>query len=425
MLWSVYLPAASLLFFFVFMLVLSLRALSSLRTLSSEIDQLTGVVEDLKANRTFGEPSERWLGDTYSYITQGSFRHGNPLVELVNRFYAMSDMASPDLSGALSSISEREMDKLELARETPSSLLLLGILGTVVGMIVAFSTFSAVDLQEGAGLDFGRIIGPAFLAFISTGIALFLSLILRALTERVAIRQGDMLAEFESYAFTHLAPLLLPKQDRALQRQFHELMERQQTLIGASLDRSAETLSAFSSTITGAQEVTRDLNEAMKANTSSLSGVGERITGDLTKVNEQMSAQLLETLRMIGEDLSEQRSALDAVAQEARSALEEEKRATLQQAETLRRNALSASNLVEVKTNELVKSIDSMTSRLTAQSAEQTAAVRDLRDELTTLSERLVESQERYQQTFLQTVQAFLQEQFEEIGRSLGLRRRN
>jgi hypothetical protein len=63
-----------------------------------------------------------------------------------------------------------------------------------------------------------------------------------------------------------------------------------------------------------------------------------------------------------------------------------------------------------------------MTRHFVAHSEEQTASIQSLQREVTQLSERLIDSQERYQQTFLETVQSFLQDQFGEIARGFGLK---
>jgi hypothetical protein len=367
---------------------------------------------------------ERWLGETYAFIAKNSYSKQNPIIEMINRFYAMRDLASPNVFAALDSISNRELDKLERPRETPNSLLLLGIMGTVVGMVTALSTFGIIGAREGQTIDIGRIIGSMFVAFISTGIALVLSVTTRGYVEKVTTHQSDMLAELEGYAFTHLAPLLLPKQDRVAQQRFHELMSHQQTLLGETLERGAETLDNFSEVLEGTQRTTHLLNEAMSKNASVVSQLGQKITGDLNAVSGEVSSKLLQGLQTINKDLTQHRAGLEGSFKDARTILEEEKRLSLQQSELLQRRIAETIEVLRENNNTLVKSFNTMTSHYATYTERQTASIEALRQEVTSLSNRLVDSQEVYQQTFMENVQSFLRTQFDELARTLGLGRR-
>ena len=335
----------------------------------------------------------------------------------------MRDLASPNIFAALDSISNRELDKLERPRETPNSLLLLGLMGTVVGMVTALSTFR-LEQQADGGIDIGRIIGAMFLAFIATGIALVLSVTTRNYVEKVATHQSDMIAELEGYAFTHLAPLLLPKQDRAAQQRCHELMNQQQTLLGETLEKSAETLDNFSETIAQTQRTTHLLNESMSKNAAAISQVGQKITGDLNAVSGEVSGKLLQALQTVNKDLTQHRAGLDGSFKDARTILEEEKRLSLQQTELLQRRIAETVEVLRENNNTLVKSFNTMTSHYATYTERQTTSLEALRQEVNTLSNRLVDSQEAYQQTFMESVQSFLRTQFDELARTLGLARR-
>lgn len=424
MIWSLYVPLATLLIFAAWMGRITWRARQSLRQTNLEITQLEQVLKDLKANRREHENVERWLGDTYAFIAKNSYSKENPLIEIINRFYAMRELASPNVFAALDSISNREMDKLERPREVPNSLLLLGLMGTVVGMVTALSTFGIVNQQQvGETIDIGRIIGAMFLAFISTGLALVLSVSTRGYVERVAAHQSDMLAELEGYAFTTLAPLLLPKQDRVVQQKFHDLMGQQQAMLGESLEKSSSTLNKFSSAIDQTHKVTQALNDSLGKNATTLAQVGQRVTSDFGAVSNEVSNKLLQALQAVNKDLAQQRTGLESSFKDARVILEEEKRLSLQQSELLQRRIAETIEVLRDNNNALVKSFNTMTSHYATYTERQTASIESLRQEVAQLSERLVTSQETYQKTFMQNVQDFIRHQFEELSRSLGRRR--
>ncbi|MCA9838612.1 MAG: MotA/TolQ/ExbB proton channel family protein [Trueperaceae bacterium] len=426
MIWSIYVPIASLILFFIWMLRITLRARASLQTVNSDIDQISGVLEDLRKTRRFTEHHEYWLDDTYNFITRNSSIDNNPLLELINRFYAMRFLASPDVAAALQSISDREVDKLEIARETPNSLLLLGIMGTVIGMVIALASFGLAGLQgEGATLSIGRIMGSMFIAFISTGFALLMSVTTRGYLEKVTLRQSDMLAELESYAFNYLAPLLLPKQDSAMQQQFQGLLERQQTLLGESLEKSSSSLDKFISAIDQAQQLTKGLSSSLSENASTVAKVGHRMSTDLNQVSNDVSTKLIATIGRIDKDLSDHRHQLQSHYQDAQMQFEQERKWNLQQAELLNDRFNKTIELLERNNLELLKGFTNMSAHLAEQVETQTESLEGLRQDLRILGERLSESQERHHASLMQNVQQFLSDQFNELARSLGLRRRN
>lgn len=423
--WTVYVPAVSLAFFIVWMLRITLRALGMLGKVRREVEQLAKVLAELKASRRFSEQRERWLSDMYGFISSRSFGGDNPLLELVNRVYAMSELASPNLAAALEATSEREVEKLEPVREAPNSLLLLGIMGTVIGMVLALATFGAVGFEDGGGaIDIGRIMTSMFLAFVSTGVALFLSVFLRARLEQVGRQQGSMLAELESYAFTQLAPALLPKQDGLVQQRFHELMDRQQTLLGDSLAQSVETLGEFSATLGRAQRLTEELSANMVRNAAALSDTGQRLVKDLNSLETKLGQNLLGGLERLGAEMAQQRQSLEVLYRDTQLAVREDKELGRQQVDLLQKNSGETTKLLQAQNRELAASLSALAQQLASNAQQQTGALEALRRDVARLSEALLESQEHYQRTFLQTVQDFLQRQFDDLAKSLRLGRR-
>ncbi|MGL4608573.1 MAG: MotA/TolQ/ExbB proton channel family protein [Trueperaceae bacterium] len=423
MLLSLVFPLIMLGIFAVWMGRITWQTRQSLRQTDLELEQLEKVLSDLSTNRRDYDSLERWLGDTYAFIAKNSYSKQNPIIELINRFYAMRELAVPNIFAALDSISNRELDKLEQPRETPNTLLLLGLMGTVVGMVTALSTFAFTERNDNAALDIGRIIGAMFVAFISTGIALILSITTRNYIEKVEAHQSDMLSTLEGYAFTQLAPMLLPKQDRIVQQHFHNLMKSQQALLGESLEKSASTLSRFSSSVDQAQKVTQGLSDALTRNANALNQIGQRITSDLSAVSNEVSAKLLQGLQGVNHDFAKHRAGLESNFKEVKLSLEEEKRLGLQQTELLQRRMAETVDVLRENNTTLVKSFNTMTSHYATHTEKQTASIEALRQDVARLSERLATSQENYQKNFLQTIQEFIRSQFEELSRTLGRRK--
>jgi hypothetical protein len=404
------------------MLRVTWRARRSLKQVDAQVTQLFTVLNHLKTNNRFSEQNDRWLGDMYAFITRNSFADNNPLIELVNRFYAMRHLASPDLSAVFGSVSERELDKLEVARETPGNLLMLGIMGTVTGLVTALASFGITGGEGEGSSVVSRLISSMFLAFISTGIALFLSVIVRGQVEKVSLRQSDMLSDLEGYAMTHLAPFLLPKQEATVQKDIYERMYHQQSMMRESLEQTAVTFTEFSNNLGQVKPLTQFLNESMTRNTAMVSQIGQKVSSDLSQASSEISTKLLKSLEIISTELAQQRGGLELLHRDTQMSIEKEKRTSLQQTEILHRRFSETIEVLKENNLELTRNLSTMTRHFVAHSEEQTASIQALQREVTQLSERLIDSQERYQQTFLETVQSFLQDQFGEIARGFGLK---
>ena len=420
---SLYLPLASLVIFILWMLRLAWRAEASLRRLRQEIDGIRRALNDLKV-RIVPEDRERWLNETFAYVQRTSLSGRNPLLDLINRIYAMRELARPDLTGVLSSISERELDKLEPARETPGNLLLLGIMGTVVGMVIALSTFGAGGLQgDRDSIDIGRILSSMFLAFLSTGLALLFSVFVRNRYEQVSIEQSDMLADIEGYAYTHLAPYLLPKHDHVLQQRFYEMVNTQQSMLSHSLEKSSAMVGDVLAAVTEAQGVTQSLGDSLVQSVSLLASERQNLAA-LQKASGTMTGKLPEQLSLTLGELSKQRGELKQFYHDMRKAVEEEKRATFQQSEMFRQRYASTLEFQKDNNMELIHRLATITDKLGAQAERQTAVVESLRHDLNILSERLIVAQEVQQESFENNIQSFLQKQFAELTRIFSRQRR-
>ena len=401
--------------------------------MKAEVENLSTVITELKGSRRFNEGRDYWLDDTYNFINRNSTVENNPLLELITRFYAMRDLSSPDIASALSSVSDRELDKLEVARETPSTLLLLGIMGTVVGMVIALASFGLAGFQaEGSTLNVGRIMSSMFIAFISTGLALFMSISIRSYLEEVALAQSDMLADLESYAFTTIVPTLLPKHESVVQQRFIDLVDQQQRLMGESLERNTGAINAFSSMIQDAQQVTQQLSDSLSINSENVQMIGDRVTKDLTSLNDDVSKKLVAIVHRVGKDLSDQRVGLETAYSAMQQTLEEEKKTGFQQSTLAQQRFAETVESLKESNFELTKGLTSMSAHLSAHLEQQTETTRALRQEVSQLSERLIATQERFveeqdlqQRTFMENLQFFLQNQFNDLARNLGIRRRN
>ncbi len=424
MIWSVYVPVISLILFFIWMLRITLRARSSLNKLEKELEQLSTLLEGLIKNRRFTDSHEYWLDDTFEFITRNSSIPKNPLLELINRFYAIRLLTSPDISAILNSIADRETDKLEIAREAPNNLLLLGIMGTVIGMVIALASFGLSGFGDESTLSVGRILSSMFIAFISTGMALFMSVSTRGYLEKVTLHQADILADIDSYAFNYLAPILLPKQDAAVQERLQELLSQQQKTMGESMKRSSATLDQFSNVLSNAEHVTQGLSNSLSENASTLAKVGHRISTDLNKVSDDLSLKMLDALNLMNQNLNKQQSGLEVVYRDMQQQVFQDKQSTNDQTDMLQQRMAETIDLLKQNNLELTKGLTSMSAHLAQQSEIQTQTILDLRQDLRVLSTHVLESQEEHQRTFIETVQTFLQSQFAELGRSLGLRRK-
>ena len=412
------LPFVILGFFVLWMILVSLRAFRKLAQVRSDISQVGQALEAVRFMRR-GEDTDQWLSDIYATIVQKSYSTANPLIELINRVYAVRDMATPDLASALNGVSERELEKLDPPREVPGTLLLLGIMGTVVGMAVALASFGLSGSTSG-NIDITRIFGSMFLAFISTGVALLLSVIIRGRAEQVTTEQAELLSDLDTYAFTQLAPVLFPRNLQALQESFFTLLEEQRQTLSGSTEKTVNLLEGVGTALEQMHELVARLEAQANVSTDAVTQAGQDIAKDLSQVRSQLSSGFLQELKLVSEELGKQREGLRSTYEGTLKRVEADKQTTTKQAETLQWRYAESQKQMEQSNAQLVQSLDKLVSTVSQQSSTQTDAILSLKTRVAELSESFETSQETYQRTFLERMREMIREQFSDL-----MRRRN
>ena len=420
---STLVPLVSLVLFGFWMLRIFFGALGKIKQVRGEVSQVGQALEAVRFMRR-GENTDQWLSDIYAAIVQKSYSTANPLIELINRVYAVRDMATPDLAGALGSVSEREVEKLDPPREVPGTLLLLGIMGTVLGMAIALASFGIGGIGSG-NIDVGQILSSMFLAFLSTGLALFLSVILRARVEEATTEQAELLSDLDTYAFTQLAPVLFPRNLQALQNSFFNLLEEQRQTLSGSAEKTASLLDGVSASLEQMHNLIDKLESQANISTDAVTRAGQGIAQDLSSVRNELSTGVLQELKSVSEELGKQREGLRSTYESTLKRVEADKQTTTKQAETLQWRYAESQKQMEESNASLIRSLDNLVTTVSQQSAAQTDAILALKTQIGELSESFATSQEVYQQTFLERMREMIREQFNDLANNVGLRRRN
>ena len=422
MILSTLLPLVSLVFFSIWMLSLSVRAWRNLARVRSDTAEVGQALEGVRFMRR-GEDTDRWLNDVYAAIVQKSYSAGNPLIELINRIYAMREMAAPDLSSALGSVSERELERLDAPREVPNTLQLLGIMGTVVGLALALASFGLTD--EAGGLNVTRTLSSLFLAFLTTILGFALAIALRGRLETISQEQSELLGDLETYAFTQLAPSLFPRNLQALQDSFFTLLEEQRETLRGSSEQTVGLLEGVTSALDQMHSLINKLESRASESAEAVSRANAGVSEDLAEIRAELSSGFLQELRDVSGELAKHRQGLRAVYEGSLKRTEEERRTSLQQAETLQFRYAESQKILEENSRQLISSMENVVTRLNSQSEAQTEALTSLRQEVSRLGDSLKTSQETYQRTFLERVQTMIREQFNDLAaKTVGLRRR-
>ena len=333
--WPLVASIAILIGFLVWMGLISYREFRFLRAFSSKVDDSIELMEELDDTLSVRPPSTfEELDQIIRAIASGNrLNDTNPLIDVLDRFSSSRALASPDLHATLQSIGDREADRLERSRAAPNTLLLLGITGTVVGLILALLSFAVGgNLLDQSSIDLSGIMRSMFIAFLSTLAALSLSILIRRDLGTAIEKQAHLIDDLEGFAFKRLAPMVMPKSDVATQQELARVIERHTRIFDATVQNGLAALHGLYTVIGETQSVTNELNESIRRHSGIVGGFVEEIGREMKSVRHetrQALADFTATLASSRDEHARQRSDLERSFRDMRSDVEESKRRTI------------------------------------------------------------------------------------------------
>lgn len=276
---------------------------------------------------------------------------------------AIGDVEQADWKAVLATLREPELAKLNFARSAPNTLLLLGLLGTVVGLgetvgslVKPFSNATSnANPQDVLNLLSFTLqqMGTAFSCTIwGIVFALIMSGAVRSCTGKVLF----MLSEWDTYILENAVPDILPKKQAAQIQSLQELVSRSQEIVAESRKFLAkiaplmrEAAEQFQSVLVTAGEAMREsvekLTQTAQAMQERLQDVAQGVTQSASAL-ENSSRELRDSTKQLAEyhtDLRNAHQELLTVFEQARSDLENQIRGQLEKIgaldENFRRNA--------------------------------------------------------------------------------------
>lgn len=236
----------------------------------------------------------------------------------VNVFLAVREARNPDLTAALSMLDYREAARLNLARSTPNWLLLIGIMGTIVGLSSAVASL-AVPVQQAlaegqaaiaaTGLDATMV--EIKRAFACSLWGLIAAVTVAMFTRRVASLQQETLGAIHEFMLSEVSPQILPKSEAMQIQQIEQTLREGREFIHQTSNvlidishKMQDAVASFANTLQsgmqGMQDITINLQQSAASIQNSLTQ-----TVQSAKQSAQQLADSAESLRQSSDKLQE------------------------------------------------------------------------------------------------------------------------
>ncbi|MCS6918955.1 MAG: hypothetical protein NZM28_04225, partial [Fimbriimonadales bacterium] len=236
----------------------------------------------------------------------------------VNAFLAVREARNPDLTAALSMLDYREAARLNLARSAPNWLLLIGIMGTIVGLSSAVASLAAPvqqALAEGqaaiaaTGLDATMV--EIKRAFACSLWGLIAAVSVAMFTRRVASLQQETLGAVHEFMLSEVSPQILPKSEALQLQQIEQTLREGRNFIERTSNMLEDVSRQMQAAVQGFANTLQTGMQGMQNITTALQQSASSIQNSLTQTAQsaQQSAQQLassaESLRQSSEKLQE------------------------------------------------------------------------------------------------------------------------
>jgi len=222
------------------------------------------------------------------------------LVRTVQAVWNCRQMDGPDLLAATDAALEGASSR---GKNIANYLMLLGLLGTVVGLSAVVGTLKPqFDAAKASG-DVGGIISnlqgtitAMGTAFSATAYGIALAAITGYLAGFLASRRGRLLADIQGFAVAEIAPRVLPKSDAMLVGELRGLIEQGRDYLLQSVGEARDLLRQNKAFIDESQEFVAQVEAVINAATQNLHGalrdVGENYVVEAAKSLIQVAQEL-------------------------------------------------------------------------------------------------------------------------------------
>ncbi len=244
--------------------------------------------------------------------------------------WAQRSSANPDLAAILEMVSQKHSGKLTVVRSIPNILMLIGLMGTVIGMAHVIGTLGPI-IQSAAHIespqDLANALAPQMLklqtAFACTLHGILASVIITFLVANSERSQTDLLADIDRFGLELLAPRIFPESEEA------------------QLDKLNDVISE-------SRELFKDLHNSMKDAATNMS-THVKSLGDVTKETSETLTSMSQNVTVSSDLLSESVGQLKGFQQEVKDTY----------VALMDRHAQSEQSFKD-KTSELVSKIDGL-----------------------------------------------------------------
>lgn len=268
-----------------------------------------------------------------------------PTRSLLVALHSIRQLPNPSIGPVLNVVSQKEAGKLARFRPVPNSLMMLGLLGTVIGLAGVIGTLgpqvqSALSIAEPTDLAgaLGMTLVEMQTAFSCTIYGVLFSVITSYLLGVANKSQAVLLEELEDATVAQLAPSLLPKSHEYQLSELREVLQYSQQFLVDLRTSIRESAEGFHSVLLAAGETTRLSVEGLSDSTTTMASL-------LGKVATTVDATS-RSLQTTGQDLRNESANLTAAHTELSKRLDTFEAVLRQSHESIAQERLSSSELL-------------------------------------------------------------------------------
>jgi len=303
----------------------------------------------------------RWLPGA-----DGAVARDTTVAVAVRSVWASRHLAGTDLEAIATLLAQREARRLAAVRAYPNRLMLLGLLGTVIGLAGALTPLAAQMTQIKDATDptalsqeLDKMLRHMNQAFACTAWGIVAAVLSSFGIATVGGRQVALLGDIQDFTLSEFAPVVLPRGQEAHLENIETILRRSQEFleaVGTRMDNSAKEFSA----------AIEDAGAAMQRSLTRLNDLAGGVSSTLTTASDNVRraaetmegsvGKLAEGTGQLGESQQQLQTAytqLKELFEATRAQIEEQSRrqlegiAALQEQQLARLADLHASHLEE------------------------------------------------------------------------------
>lgn len=202
---------------------------------------------------------DAWVELVRKEVNKHYANYLSPLVTVIKHLIAIRHLPHANIESAISSIEQQEIDRLDRLRNIPNTMMLYGMVGTVMGLITTLIFISIADNQ------LLSIVSAMGLAFSTTLVGVLFSVTFSKLIHDSEVYQSKVLTKFEEYVYTHLVSGIFPPNALAQTDKLVAYLKQYENKFNENLSKGTEMVKKYCELLNDAHAIADKMTEMTKA----------------------------------------------------------------------------------------------------------------------------------------------------------------